>query len=32
VTELTGYTPSDGRDAFALWISIVLGRLAARGT
>ena len=31
VTELTGYTPSDGRDAFALWISIVLGRLAARG-
>jgi DNA-binding PucR family transcriptional regulator len=32
VTELTGYTPSDGRDAFVLWISIVLGRLAARGT
>jgi DNA-binding PucR family transcriptional regulator len=30
VTELTGYTPSDGRDAFALWISIVLGRLAAK--
>jgi DNA-binding PucR family transcriptional regulator len=29
-TELTGYTPSDGRDAFALWISIVLGRLATR--
>src|SRR5579863_10455883 len=30
VTELTGYTPSDGRGAFALWVSIVLGRLAAR--
>lgn len=30
VTELTGYTPSDGRDAFALWISVVLGRLAAK--
>jgi PucR C-terminal helix-turn-helix domain/GGDEF-like domain len=30
VTELTGFTPSDGRDAFALWISIVLGRLAAK--
>ncbi len=30
VTELTGYTPSDGRDAFTLWISIVLGRLAAK--
>jgi DNA-binding PucR family transcriptional regulator len=29
VTELTGYAPSDGRDAFTLWISIVLGRLAA---
>jgi hypothetical protein len=32
VTELTGYTPSDGRDAFALWISIVLGRLSTRRT
>jgi DNA-binding PucR family transcriptional regulator len=29
VTELTGFRPADGRDAFALWISIVLGRLAA---
>jgi len=29
VTELTGYTPSDGRDAFALWTAIILGRLAA---
>jgi DNA-binding PucR family transcriptional regulator len=27
VTELTGYTPSAGRDAFTLWMSIVLGRL-----
>ena len=32
VTELTGYSPSDGRDAFTLWISIVLGRLAAKPT
>jgi hypothetical protein len=30
VTELTGYTPSDGRDGFALWTSIVIGRLAAK--
>ena len=30
VTELTGFTPSDGRDGFALWTSIVLGRLAAK--
>jgi hypothetical protein len=30
VTELTGYTPSDGRDAFALWVSVILGRLAAK--
>src|SRR5487761_488346 len=30
VTELTGYTPSDGRDAFALWAAIILGRLADR--
>ena len=29
VTELTGYAPSDGRDGFALWIAIALGRLAA---
>lgn len=28
VTELTGYAPSDGRDAFALWNAIVVGRLA----
>ena len=29
VTELTGYAPSDGRDGFALWIAIALGRLTA---
>jgi DNA-binding PucR family transcriptional regulator len=29
VTELTGYAPSDGRDGFALWVAIVLGRLTA---
>jgi hypothetical protein len=29
VTELTGYAPSDGRDAFALWNAIVVGRLAS---
>jgi DNA-binding PucR family transcriptional regulator len=30
VTELTSYTPSDGRDGFTLWSAIILGRLAAR--
>jgi hypothetical protein len=30
VTELTGYTPSDGRDGFTLWAAIILGRLAGR--
>ena len=30
VTELTGYSPSDGRDSFALWTSVILGRLAAK--
>ena len=30
VTELTGYTPAEGRDGFTLWSAIVLGRLAAR--
>jgi DNA-binding PucR family transcriptional regulator len=30
VTELTTYTPSDGRDGFTLWVAIILGRLAAR--
>jgi DNA-binding PucR family transcriptional regulator len=29
VTELTAYAPSDGRDGVALWMAIVLGRLAA---
>ena len=30
VAELTGYAPAEGRGAFALWVSIVLGRLSAR--
>jgi DNA-binding PucR family transcriptional regulator len=30
VTELTAYTPSDGRDGFTLWTAIIFGRLAAR--
>jgi hypothetical protein len=32
VTELTGFTASEGRDGFTLWTAIILGRLAtARG-
>jgi hypothetical protein len=30
VAELTGYGPAEGRGAFALWVSIVLGRLTVR--
>jgi hypothetical protein len=30
VTELTGFTPSDGRDGFTLWAAVILGRLAAK--
>jgi DNA-binding PucR family transcriptional regulator len=30
VTELTGYTVSEGRDGFTVWTAIILGRLAAR--
>jgi DNA-binding PucR family transcriptional regulator len=30
VTELTDYTPSVGRDGFALWVAVVLGRLTAK--
>jgi hypothetical protein len=30
ITELTGYTPSEGRDGFTLWTATILGRLAAR--
>jgi len=26
--ELTGLSPGHGRDAFALWLAVVLGRLA----
>jgi DNA-binding PucR family transcriptional regulator len=29
VTELTGFTASEGRDGFTLWTAIILGRLAA---
>jgi DNA-binding PucR family transcriptional regulator len=32
VAELTDYTPSVGRDAFTLWVAIVVGRLANVGT
>ncbi|MGH3166698.1 MAG: PucR family transcriptional regulator, partial [Trebonia sp.] len=32
VTDLTNYTPSAGRDGFTLWVAIILGHLAARGT
>jgi DNA-binding PucR family transcriptional regulator len=28
IAELTGYTPSDGRDGFTLWVALALGRLA----
>jgi DNA-binding PucR family transcriptional regulator len=30
VAELTGYTPSEGRDGFTLWTAVILGRLAGR--
>ena len=30
VTELTGYTVSEGRDGFTVWTAIILGRLATR--
>jgi len=30
VTELTGYTVSEGRDGFTVWTAIILGRLAGR--
>jgi len=29
VTELTGFTASEGREGFTLWTAIILGRLAA---
>jgi hypothetical protein len=32
VSELTGLIPSDGRDAFALWLAVVFGRLAHKST
>jgi DNA-binding PucR family transcriptional regulator len=30
VTELTGYTPAEGRDGFTLWTAVILGRLPGR--
>src|SRR5215472_312215 len=30
VSELTGYTPSVGREGFTLWVAVILGRLSAR--
>jgi DNA-binding PucR family transcriptional regulator len=30
VAELTGYTPSVGREGFTLWVAVIVGRLAAR--
>jgi DNA-binding PucR family transcriptional regulator len=30
--ELTGLLPTDGRDAFALWLAVVFGRLERKGT
>jgi DNA-binding PucR family transcriptional regulator len=30
VAELTGYTPSIGREGFTLWVAVIVGRLAAR--
>jgi hypothetical protein len=32
VTELTGIVPGDGRDGFALWTAVVLGRLGRKRT
>jgi PucR C-terminal helix-turn-helix domain/GGDEF-like domain len=31
-SELTGLSPGNGRDAFALWLAVVLGRLAHKET
>jgi DNA-binding PucR family transcriptional regulator len=30
VAELTGFTPSIGREGFTLWVAVILGRLAAK--
>ncbi len=30
VSELTGYTPSIGREGFTLWVALIIGRLATR--
>jgi DNA-binding PucR family transcriptional regulator len=31
-SELTGMAPADGRDGFSIWVAVVLGRLAHKGT
>src|SRR5262249_26162466 len=28
ISELTGYTPSVGREGFTLWVAVILGRLS----
>jgi PucR C-terminal helix-turn-helix domain/GGDEF-like domain len=30
IGELTGYTPSVGREGFTLWVAVILGRLSGR--
>jgi sugar diacid utilization regulator len=32
VTELTGFAPGDGRGGFSLWVAVVFGRLAQKGS
>jgi hypothetical protein len=32
VSELTGVVPGDGRGGFSLWVAVVFGRLAHKGT
>jgi DNA-binding PucR family transcriptional regulator len=32
VTELTGIVPGDGRGGLSLWVAVVFGRLADKGT
>jgi DNA-binding PucR family transcriptional regulator len=31
-SELTGLVPGDGRGGFSLWVAVVFGRLAHKGT
>jgi DNA-binding PucR family transcriptional regulator len=32
VTDLTGLSPTDGRDGITLWVAVVLGRLIHKRT